>query len=1353
MDRALHALFVATVTLGRPMVRLIVSRLRWPAAPWATFIHNRCCSSHAFWPINASIRPLSFSRSVAIGTIVLPATRPVPVGPLEPISPQQQRDIRVALYRLRHYQITVNVGEWMGAIRQLVQVGRPAVPELVAELDRTSDDATLRALGFTLRAIGDPRACPALIRALARTAPRGSDYGTGFDSFSKIAPNHKSLGPFMWAHSLNRALTRDISYDRAILEIAGALETITLHQEGRPAFIDANSNSPTELAAARERHKALSQQWQRWWDAHHGKFVSDQELASLTAHPHDVETVEQLGRAVLGPPFPTGAPYHLGPAHEVVLRGGLPCGSAASMIDFDAERVLSELDACRLVPPRTADAAGSLWTDFYSSGGAGIDASGIHMLFGKSHRDAFCLQSTGTRSWQVADARWDTLDDEIQSGGDIVADATAHSDFMYRDPDTHRPQWLHFPTTFLFRTREGGAGIVQLLGSDEASQSTRFRYPMVQPHPKQFIARPLAPLAAAPPFGPIVEVTLPTPGAAEAAHASCMIDLDTGKTYPAPAGYREDRPIDWGVGGADFMTMHWSKSDKPAGLRGHEMVLVPLLPDDFDTISPALAMLVVSRHGSQYESAAIGSKDASARHTFLFKTHRRRGRLDPAYRHAPFPPQVRFRYKLIPPRARAVCPAHADWRLKGECPDCPPAGAVGMMLPCYGEGKLRMKTLSLWVLGTLLSGALVSPALATAAAAARKPNVLFILADDLGYGDLGTLYQNDRAAQGKPAFATPHLDALAGGGMILRQHYTGAPVCAPARASLMTGLSQGHCPVRDNQFDKPIPQGLTLASMLKQAGYRTGAIGKWGIGGKPRSGYPAHPMRRGFDKFFGFMLHNTGHVYYHDAKHPLMDGFTDVGGKYENVYSTDLFTARAKQFISAHHADHPDQPFFLYLAYTAVHNALQVPGGAYPGGAGAHGGLHWPLEPTPDTRDTWIHPDYADKPWTGPMKRYATMVRRLDDGVGDVLQLLEDLGIADNTLIVFTSDNGPANEGGADPRLFDSWGPFDGFKRDCWEGGVREPTFAAWPGHIAPRQVDDLPSGFWDWMPTLAEVAGLPPPAHSDGVSLLPTLLHQGSQRSRGYIYVEYAVKSKNPASADVFARKHVSGRGQQQLVRIGSFVGIRTQIESPADPLRLYDVLRDPHEDHDLATDPSHALLLQQMKDLLVTARRPDPDAPRPYDDMPLPALRSETPAAPGLKMSRFDGDWPWTPDFDALDAAVPATSTATIALPADLPDHPFGLRFDGYLKIPVDGEYTFTTSSDAGIHLWLHDAHLIDSDGASSDHPLTATVRLAAGIHPLRVFYRHHKGRPQLMVHYRGPGIDDQAIPPAALSAAQTK
>jgi arylsulfatase A-like enzyme len=622
--------------------------------------------------------------------------------------------------------------------------------------------------------------------------------------------------------------------------------------------------------------------------------------------------------------------------------------------------------------------------------------------------------------------------------------------------------------------------------------------------------------------------------------------------------------------------------------------------------------------------------------------------------------------------------------------------------------------------------------------ATQKPNIILILADDLGYGDLGVTYQNSRDPS-KPHFATPQLDQMAAQGTWLRQHYTSAPVCAPARASILLGQHQGHCAVRDNQFDKALPSNHTLATVLKQAGYHTGCIGKWGLQG-PSPDYPGHPLRRGFDEFFGFLAHVSGHTYYHDDKHPLHDGFDDVTSKYLNCYSTDLFTARAKHFITTQVSKRPAEPFFLYLAYTAVHNALNVPGNPYPKGSGKSGGMQWPMQPMPQTRDTWIHPDYAATAWPNPMKRYATMARRLDDPFGDVLQLLRDLHIDENTLVVFTSDNGPANEGGADPRNFDSWGPFDGFKRDCWEGGLREPTITWWPGHIPAGKTSDVISAFWDWMPTFADAAGLAAPAQSDGVSLLPSLTGIGSQRKRGYVYVEYFVKGKNAASADVFARKHVTGREQQQILRVEDYVAIRTQIKSATDPIRLYNVTIDPHQDHDLSHEPSQSARVARMTELLSTIRRPEPSAPRPYDNQLLPAVTVKVEQGT-LDAYTYKGPWPWVPDFAALTPVRQGKSTG-IDVAAWSPDPDTGASFTGYINVPADGLYTFSLTSTGGAHLWLHEAHLIDDDFNHTGAEISATIPLKAGLHPIRLFYRRLSNPASLALSWTGPGMEKRAI-----------
>ena len=661
-----------------------------------------------------------------------------------------------------------------------------------------------------------------------------------------------------------------------------------------------------------------------------------------------------------------------------------------------------------------------------------------------------------------------------------------------------------------------------------------------------------------------------------------------------------------------------------------------------------------------------------------------------------------------------------------------------------------------------------------AVAAPTKPNIIFILADDLGYGDVGVFYQNSRPDT-KPKLLTPQLDAMAAQGLIFRQHYSSSPVCAPARASLLLGQHQGNCAIRDNQFDKALPDNHTLATVLKQAGYYCAAIGKWGLAGQ--SGFPSvydpatvpgYPLQHGFDEFFGFVDHAAGHVYYHDAKHPLYQDYTNVTAGYANIYSTDLFFARAKKMIRDHENADPAQPFFLYLAPTAVHARLQVPGGPFPAGSGIHGGLQWPLTPTPKTANTWIHPDFAhatttyrnevitNAQWSAAMKRYATMDRRLDDGVGDLLQLLRDLNIATNTLVIFSSDNGPANEsdGGAntsDPRYFDSWANMDGIKRDLWEAGVREPTIAWWPGTVASNTVSDTVSDFWDWLPTFADISGQAPPAQADGVSLRPTLTGIGTQRSRGFVYFEYLFNGKfrvDGAPDGLFARKGVNARGQLQSIRIGDYVAVRYSITDSATPFRLYDVVTDPHEDHDLSADPTHATLLAHVRDLVKEVRHPDPDAPRPYDNDLVPAIQTGQQVDGKLDYSLYHGNWPWVPDFDAL---TPDAKGKVVGLDPGVAGQSddFGISYQGYLRVPTDGQYTFYLTDDSGAQLWLHEIHLIDDDFNHTGKEVASTVLLKASLHPLRLFYRHVSGIAHLSLEYSGPNLARQAVPLAALSS----
>ena len=654
----------------------------------------------------------------------------------------------------------------------------------------------------------------------------------------------------------------------------------------------------------------------------------------------------------------------------------------------------------------------------------------------------------------------------------------------------------------------------------------------------------------------------------------------------------------------------------------------------------------------------------------------------------------------------------------------------------------------------LLLGATILWARAARAAdapAEKRPNVLFILVDDLGYGDVGVFWQNQRGEQ--PALKTANLDRLAAEGMRLTNHYCASPVCAPSRASLMMGLNQGHCPIRDNQFDKPLPRNHTLATVLRAAGYDTAAVGKWGLGGTSAP-WPGHPLDRGFNEYYGFMRHGAAHDHYAGNNGAIFDGRHSVVEGIDGAYDTDLFTARAKKFITDRVQKHSAHPFFLYLAYTLPHMKMQLPPAAYPEGGGLHGGNQWPFKPY-GKPDSYVYPEFRDKPWPDKEKRHASMIHRLDDCIGDVLQLLKDLKIEDNTLVVFSSDNGPHEEGN-DPTFFDSNGPFDGIKRDLYEGGAREPTIVRWPGHISPSTVSDEMSAHYDWMATLAEVAGVPAPANTDGISLLPALTgHAEQQRHHPYFYSEYLGSMSGPISKAIVARKGYPKRGEEQSVRVGTFVGVRYNIQSPSDPLKLYDLTKDVHEDHDLAADPAQQKLLSQMRDLLTTARTPNPAAPRPYDDELMPAV--EKPSQVGsLNYQEYSGRWPWLPDFRALtpeksglmkgfvipghenDAIGKKESGGEKAGPQE------GAAFEGFVNVPADGEYTFTVTSDSGVCLWVHDSLVIDDDYTHDDAPRSGGVRLRAGWHPVRLFYRHEPAEfaARLNVAIHGPNFDHDSL-----------
>jgi arylsulfatase A len=445
------------------------------------------------------------------------------------------------------------------------------------------------------------------------------------------------------------------------------------------------------------------------------------------------------------------------------------------------------------------------------------------------------------------------------------------------------------------------------------------------------------------------------------------------------------------------------------------------------------------------------------------------------------------------------------------------------------------------------------PAFARAADAPR-PNIIFILADDLGYGDLG--------CYGQKHIATPHIDALAGEGTRSTQFYAGNAVCAPSRCSLMTGLHPGHAFVRDNKELKtegqvPLPAGtVTVASVLKAAGYRTACIGKWGLGGPDSTG---EPTRLGFDHFFGYLCQRHAHRYYpeylwRDGEKQLLP---ENAGNRKGVYSHDLMTKDVLDFVAK---AKPGERFFLYLPYAIPHFDLDAPDDS--------------MKPYEGKWDEPKLPMGNYLPQDRPRAAYAGMISRMDRDVGRLMALLKEKGIDRDTLVVFTSDNGATFLPGLDSKFFNSCGPLRGYKGDLYEGGLRVPMIARWPGRIAAGAVNDQPGAFWDVMPTLAELAGAKTPEKCDGVSLVPTLLGNGGGPKREFLYWEFPQKLG------------------AQAVRIGDWKGVRLNVKAAPDgPIELYDLARDVAESKDVAAE--HPEIVARMAEIMRTARTESAEFP----------------------------------------------------------------------------------------------------------------------------------------------------------------
>jgi len=442
----------------------------------------------------------------------------------------------------------------------------------------------------------------------------------------------------------------------------------------------------------------------------------------------------------------------------------------------------------------------------------------------------------------------------------------------------------------------------------------------------------------------------------------------------------------------------------------------------------------------------------------------------------------------------------------------------------------------------------------------RKPNIIYILADDLGYGELG--------CYGQKMILTPYIDRMAREGIRFTQHYSGSSVCAPSRCTLLTGKHTGHSYIRDNdemaergdvwhdpklEGQRPLPAGTeTIGTMLKEAGYTTCCIGKWGLGGPDSEG---HPNNQGFDHFFGYLCQRHAHNYYpthlwrnkekiileneylfpHQRLPEDLDPYDPKSyKKYTgNQYAPDLMIREALDFIRSN----SNKPFFLYYATPVPHVSLQIP----------------------EEYRRMYEGRFPEVPYRGekgyvpnrfPRATYAAMITHMDYHIGLVIYLLTKMGLHRDTLIMFSSDNGPTFAGGVDYEFFDSNGPLRGLKQDLYEGGIRVPMIAWWPGHVVSGAVTDHISALWDVMPTIAELTGAKPPQDIDGISFLPTIMGRGRQKKHRYLYWEYF--------------------GQpSQAVRMGRWKGIQFYNRDRSKrPFELYDLDRDIAESKNIASE-----------------------------------------------------------------------------------------------------------------------------------------------------------------------------------------
>lgn len=471
------------------------------------------------------------------------------------------------------------------------------------------------------------------------------------------------------------------------------------------------------------------------------------------------------------------------------------------------------------------------------------------------------------------------------------------------------------------------------------------------------------------------------------------------------------------------------------------------------------------------------------------------------------------------------------------------------------------------------AAALSLPNLQFCSKASKRPNIVFILADDLGYNELG--------CYGQTKIRTPNIDRLAAEGKKFTQHYSGSPVCAPSRCTLLTGKHTGHAYIRGNDEMKErgdvwndpniegqrplLPGTITIGTILQKAGYKTGAIGKWGLGGPDDTG---HPNKQGFDHFYGYLCQRVAHNYYpthlwRNGEKDILEGNTFFSAhqkfpkdkdaedmsSYEpykgEQYSLDLMAEEALKFIR----ENKDNPFFLYLPFTIPHVALQVPEDSLQEYEGQF----------PETRYLG---EKGYLPHSAPRAAYAAMITRMDRKIGRIMDLLKELGLDENTLVIFSSDNGPTYAGGVDYEFFNSAGNLRGLKGSVYEGGIRVPMIARWHGKIKAGIVSDHVSAFWDFLPTFTELLGLNTPENIDGISILPTLLGKPEkQEKHEYLYWEHVKK--------------------MQAVRMGDWKAVRL---NPGDKIQLFNLAEDIAEKNDVAE--KHPDLIAKISDIFITGR-----------------------------------------------------------------------------------------------------------------------------------------------------------------------